>query len=213
MTTHHSPNHLHIIAISSSLAHNLVHTTIGCGKQGFPSAQPYLSHTPKVRLHALIIGAGLRRNGAILKVVAEVIREARSRSILFLLDVDGLLIGTEDTGVVKGHKNCILTSNVVEYGRLAKALGIDVTSPAEDNANDAQSLEEVQAEPSSEGKRISPATTLLLTTWAGNSIMRECSRWSFKATGRSMQASDLTGEVPGTFLKLIGEPEETKTSL
>ncbi|KAJ5946383.1 hypothetical protein N7454_003222 [Penicillium verhagenii] len=24
----------------------LVHTTIGCGKQGFPSAQPYLSHTP-----------------------------------------------------------------------------------------------------------------------------------------------------------------------
>ena len=25
---------------------NLAHTTIGCGKQGFPSAQPYLSHTP-----------------------------------------------------------------------------------------------------------------------------------------------------------------------
>ncbi|PKX91516.1 hypothetical protein P174DRAFT_373992 [Aspergillus novofumigatus IBT 16806] len=24
----------------------LLHTTIGCGKQGFPSAQPYLSHTP-----------------------------------------------------------------------------------------------------------------------------------------------------------------------
>ena len=24
----------------------LIHTTIGCGKQGFPSAQPYLSHTP-----------------------------------------------------------------------------------------------------------------------------------------------------------------------
>ncbi|EYE94544.1 hypothetical protein EURHEDRAFT_457544, partial [Aspergillus ruber CBS 135680] len=22
------------------------HTTIGCGEQGFPSAQPYLSHTP-----------------------------------------------------------------------------------------------------------------------------------------------------------------------
>ena len=25
---------------------NQVHTTIGCGEQGFPSAQPYLSHTP-----------------------------------------------------------------------------------------------------------------------------------------------------------------------
>ena len=28
------------------LIHLSVHTTIGCGKQGFPSAQPYLSHTP-----------------------------------------------------------------------------------------------------------------------------------------------------------------------
>ncbi|EDP47750.1 conserved hypothetical protein [Aspergillus fumigatus A1163] len=26
----------------------LARTTIGCGKQGFPSAQPYLSHTPAV---------------------------------------------------------------------------------------------------------------------------------------------------------------------
>ena len=25
---------------------SLVHTTTGCGEQGFPSAQPYLSHTP-----------------------------------------------------------------------------------------------------------------------------------------------------------------------
>ncbi|KAI9376739.1 hypothetical protein BJX61DRAFT_113 [Aspergillus egyptiacus] len=24
----------------------LSHTTTGCGEQGFPSAQPYLSHTP-----------------------------------------------------------------------------------------------------------------------------------------------------------------------
>ncbi|KAL3439766.1 hypothetical protein BJX65DRAFT_300898 [Aspergillus insuetus] len=27
-------------------AKNMVHTTTGCGEQGFPSAQPYLSHTP-----------------------------------------------------------------------------------------------------------------------------------------------------------------------
>ncbi|PYH28483.1 hypothetical protein BO87DRAFT_322134 [Aspergillus neoniger CBS 115656] len=26
--------------------YELAHTTTGCGKQGFPSAQPYLSHTP-----------------------------------------------------------------------------------------------------------------------------------------------------------------------
>ena len=32
-------------SIYSPLSKRWVHTTIGCGKQGFPSAQPYLSHT------------------------------------------------------------------------------------------------------------------------------------------------------------------------
>ncbi|KAJ5794499.1 hypothetical protein N7457_001098 [Penicillium paradoxum] len=32
--------------ISFYISYHLIHTTIGCGKQGFPSAQPYLSHTP-----------------------------------------------------------------------------------------------------------------------------------------------------------------------
>ncbi|KOS37312.1 hypothetical protein ACN38_g11897 [Penicillium nordicum] len=32
-----------------SSTHKVIHTTIGCGKQGFPSAEPYLSHTPNGR--------------------------------------------------------------------------------------------------------------------------------------------------------------------
>ncbi|GAB1194712.1 hypothetical protein APSETT444_003958 [Aspergillus pseudonomiae] len=32
--------------VARDLGGKLVHTTIGCGEQGFPSAQPYLSHTP-----------------------------------------------------------------------------------------------------------------------------------------------------------------------
>jgi ATP-dependent NAD(P)H-hydrate dehydratase len=252
------------------------------------------------RLHTLVIGPGLGRDSVTLKVVAEVIREARSRSIPFVLDADGLLIVTEDPDLVKGYKNCILTPNVVEFGRLAKALGIEVTSPAEiaqsgdsnaidkeseaceklsralggvtivqkgphdvisngimsvisdikgglkrsggqgdtltgslgtflawraayhdklwdsgekDNEKEAQSKEDVQAELTSENKRMSPATTLLLAAWAGSSITRECSRRAFEAKGRSMQASDLTDEVHGSFLKLIGEPNESKTHL
>ena len=35
-----------LLRIYSPLTKESVHTTIGCGKQGFPSAQPYLSHTP-----------------------------------------------------------------------------------------------------------------------------------------------------------------------
>jgi ATP-dependent NAD(P)H-hydrate dehydratase len=253
------------------------------------------------RLHSLVIGPGLGRDGVTLKVVAEVIKEARSRSIPFVLDADGLLIVTQDPELVKGYKDCILTPNVVEFGRLAKALGIEVSSQADiaegegeadktskeseaceqlsralggvtivqkgphdvisngvtsiisditggfkrsggqgdtltgslgtmlawraayhdklwdsgekDNEKEAQSKEEVQAELETEGRRMSPATTLLLAAWAGSCITRECSRRAFEAKGRSMQASDLTDEVHPTFLRLIGEPEGSKTHL
>lgn len=83
------------------------------------------------RLHALVIGPGLGRDGVTLKIVAEVIREARSRSIPFVLDADGLLIVTENPSLVKDYKECILTPNVVEFGRLAKALGVKVASQTE----------------------------------------------------------------------------------
>lgn len=252
------------------------------------------------RLHALVIGPGLGRDGVTLKVVAEVIKEARARSIPFVLDADGLLIVAQDPGLVKGYKDCILTPNVVEFGRLAKALGVKVVSQAEiaqggngdtiskasdeceqlsralggvtiiqkgpqdlisngvtsiisdnkgglkrsggqgdtltgslgtflawraayhekvwdsgeqDNEKAAQGKEDVQAELDSENKRMSPTTTLLLAAWAGSSITRECSRRAFEAKGRSMQASDLTDEVHGAFLDLIGEPEGSKTHL
>ena len=83
------------------------------------------------RLHSLVIGPGLGRDGVTLKVVAEVIKEARSQSIPFVLDADGLLIVTQDPELVKGYKDCILTPNVVEFGRLAKALGVEVSSQAD----------------------------------------------------------------------------------
>lgn len=261
-------------------------------------AGPIISMLP--RLHALVIGPGLGRDGVTLKVVAEVIKEARSRSIPFVLDADGLLVVTEDPNIIKGYKECILTPNVVEFGRLAKALGINVTSQADisenensdksnqetdacqqlskalggvtilqkgphdvisngvtsvisnlegglkrsggqgdtltgslgtmlawraayhnklwdsgemDNEKEAQNKEDVQAELESEDRRMSPATTLLLAAWAGSSITRECSRKAFELKGRSMQASDLTDEVHGSFLRLIGEPDGSKTHL
>lgn len=83
------------------------------------------------RLHALVIGPGLGRDGVTLKVVREVIKEAQSQSIPFVLDADGLLLVTEDPELIKGYKECILTPNVNEFGRLAKALKIEVQSQAQ----------------------------------------------------------------------------------
>ncbi|RDW90683.1 ATP-dependent (S)-NAD(P)H-hydrate dehydratase [Aspergillus mulundensis] len=87
------------------------------------------------RLHALVIGPGLGRDGVTLKVVKEVMKEARSRSIPFVLDADGLLLVTEDPELVKGYRNCILTPNVMEFSRLAKALGIEVPNLAQISSN------------------------------------------------------------------------------
>lgn len=64
----------------------------------------------------------------------------------FFLDVDGLLIVIEDPDFVKGYKNCIVTPNVVEFGRLAKALGIDVTSPAEAAKSEGSNAVEKESE-------------------------------------------------------------------
>lgn len=55
--------------------------------------------------------------------------------------------------------------------------------------------------------KMSRAETLLAAAFAGSAITRECSRRAFEKNGRSLQASDLTGEVHGSFLTLIGEPD------
>lgn len=249
------------------------------------------------RLHALVIGPGLGRDGVTLKVVTEVIKDAQAKSIPFVLDADGLLLVTEDPGLIKGYKECILTPNVNEFSRLAKAIGIEVQSQAElgagsdktgkaseaceklskalggvtiiqkgprdvisngvtsivsdvegglkrsggqgdtltgslgtllawraayhnglwnsgekDNDKIASTKEDVDSELQTEGKRMSPVTTLLLAAWAGSGITRECSRRAFVSKGRSMQAGDLTEEVYPSFINLIGEPDTGEKS-
>ncbi|KAJ6179526.1 hypothetical protein N7519_009987 [Penicillium mononematosum] len=209
------------------------------------------------RLHALVIGPGLGRDEVTLKVVAEVIREARSRSIPFVLDADGLLIVTQDPSLVKGYKESkTMGIKVASQVEIAQAGNDDITDKAsdaceqlskafggvtiiqkgpqdvisngvtsiisdsegglkrsggqgdtltgslgtflawraayhekmwdsgeQDNEKEAQSIEEVQAELSSENKRMSPETTLLLAAWASSSITRECSRRAFADKG------------------------------
>lgn len=89
------------------------------------------------RLHVLVIGPGLGRDRVTQKVVEAVMREARNQSVPFVLDADGLLLVTQKPDLVKGYKECILTPNVVEFGRLAKALGVQLSSTAEDKMSQA----------------------------------------------------------------------------
>ena len=208
----------------------------------------------------------------------EVMKEARSRSIPFVLDADALLLVQEHPDLVHGYKDCILTPNVVEFSRLAKAIGVeedvkelqendggagsacarlskalggvtiiqkgrhdvisngtknivaDMQSGLKRSGGQSDTLTgslgtflawrkayhdglwdtEEEVEEAGEGGKMATSTTLLLTAWAGSTLTRECSRRAFSAKGRSMQASDLTDEVHGSFLWLFGEPDAPK---
>lgn len=77
------------------------------------------------RLHVLVIGPGLGRDKLMQDTCAEVIKAAKEKNIPFVLDADGLFLAQSQPDLVKGYKECILTPNVVEFGRLCKAMDVD----------------------------------------------------------------------------------------
>lgn len=78
------------------------------------------------RLHVIVIGPGLGRDPCMQETCARVITEARKQNIPFVLDADGLYLAQTRPELVQDCTECILTPNVVEFGRLAKSKGIDV---------------------------------------------------------------------------------------
>ena len=224
-------------------------------------AQPIIALFP--RLHVLVIGPGLGRDELMQETVAVIIRAAREANLSLVLDADALFTVQNQPDLIKGYKECVLTPNVVEFGRLAKALGVDSDGDANDADAEkgckdlAQALGGVvivrkgRQDWISDGDRtvvsdlqggrkrsggqgdtltgcigtllawrklyleqgwdtqgdLSKNESLLLAAFGGSAITRECSRRAFAIMGRSLQASDLTGEVGGAFLHLIGEVE------
>lgn len=79
------------------------------------------------RLHVVVIGPGLGRDPAMQETCARVIQEAKKRGVSFVLDADGLYLAQTRPDLVHGYKECILTPNVVEFGRLAKSKDIDTS--------------------------------------------------------------------------------------
>ncbi|KAF4637518.1 hypothetical protein G7Y89_g575 [Cudoniella acicularis] len=77
------------------------------------------------RLHVLVIGPGLGRDPLMLEICAKVIEAARKENMPFVLDADGLNLAQTRPELIHGYKECILTPNIVEFGRLCKSKGID----------------------------------------------------------------------------------------
>jgi len=76
------------------------------------------------RFDCIVIGPGLGRDPLLLECVAEVIKEAKSKSIPLVIDGDGLFLITNQPELVIGYPLAILTPNVTEHKRLvAKIVG------------------------------------------------------------------------------------------
>ncbi|KAK0731056.1 Ribokinase-like protein [Lasiosphaeris hirsuta] len=90
------------------------------------------------RLHVLVVGPGLGRDPLMQETCAHVIRAARDRGMPVVLDADALLLVQRDPGLVRGYGLAVLTPNVVEFGRLTKAL--DITAVGEDGKGRVEAL-------------------------------------------------------------------------
>ncbi|KAI9874626.1 MAG: hypothetical protein M1830_009541 [Pleopsidium flavum] len=214
------------------------------------------------RVHVIVIGPGLGRDSLMHETCARVITEAKKVNMPFVLDADGLYLAQTRPELVQGYKECILTPNVVEFGRLAKSKGVDVSAGDQtqvcaklakafggvtiiqkggvdyiSNGEETlvSDLEGGLKRSGGQGDTLTGSLgtllayrkaymdriwdhendlkgpeLLMLAAFGGSSITRECSRLAFKKQGRSLQASDLTEQVPIAFNHLIGEKEAAK---
>ncbi len=92
------------------------------------------------RLHSLVIGPGLGRDPLMHEVCGNVIVGAKKAGIPFVLDADGLSIAIVKPELVQGYRQCILTPNVIEFGRLCEAQGLDPNSFKKDSGEGAEAL-------------------------------------------------------------------------
>ncbi|TQS31899.1 hypothetical protein Golomagni_07807 [Golovinomyces magnicellulatus] len=94
------------------------------------------------RLHVLVIGPGLGRDPLMQETVARVIKAAREKEMPLVLDADALLVVQNDISIIKGYADAILTPNVVEFERLWKAAGIEVSTSDQSKTSRVEKLAE-----------------------------------------------------------------------
>ncbi|KAM5147450.1 ATP-dependent (S)-NAD(P)H-hydrate dehydratase isoform 3-T3 [Callospermophilus lateralis] len=74
------------------------------------------------RLHALVVGPGLGRDGPILDSVKGILESSKARDIPVVVDADGLWLVAQQPALVHGYQKAVLTPNHVEFIRLYEAV-------------------------------------------------------------------------------------------
>lgn len=112
----------------------MVHPLLRESTNPSPSEASEIAHSIAAlipNLHSLVIGPGLGRDPLILATSAYIIQAARQKNLPLVLDADALWLVQSQPDLVKGYKECILTPNLVEFARLAKAVGLETSDDGE----------------------------------------------------------------------------------
>lgn len=133
------------------------------------------------RLHVLVIGPGLGRDPLMQDTIARVIEAARKQNLPVVLDADALQAVQKRPDLVKGYALAVLTPNVVEFGRLCNALGIE-----EEVARDVESAGK------DEGKKETARVEALARALDGVTVVQKGFH-DFISDGKKTVAVDLTG--------------------
>ncbi|CDR39358.1 CYFA0S03e02476g1_1 [Cyberlindnera fabianii] len=77
------------------------------------------------RIHVAIVGPGFGRDTLMLKTLETVIQMIKDKDMPLILDADALYLVSQKPKVIEGYEKAIITPNVVEFARIAKALGVN----------------------------------------------------------------------------------------
>ncbi|ORY81976.1 Ribokinase-like protein [Protomyces lactucae-debilis] len=76
------------------------------------------------RMSSVSLGPGLGRDALMQKTAAAIVQTLKERKMPLVIDADGLWLIKNEPNLVQGYLECVLTPNVVEFGRLAEAAGL-----------------------------------------------------------------------------------------
>lgn len=75
------------------------------------------------RLHSLAVGPGMGRDPRVLRALADILPEVRSRNLPVVLDADAIAMVVMDPETVRGYPLAVLTPNANEFRLLCEKMG------------------------------------------------------------------------------------------
>ena len=78
------------------------------------------------RIDIVVVGPGFGRDPLMLKSLIRIIEEVKVLNLPIILDADSLYLVSLSPKIIANYPKAIITPNVVEFQRIAKALSIDV---------------------------------------------------------------------------------------